>query len=385
MKKILHINCNYMGTKLHQTMIEHLDCYEFINNVFCPIYSGSEIVTKPHDNVKVSKCFTLFDRFFFFRKQSKIINALNQSFRISDFSCLHAYTLFTDGNVAYKLSRENNIPYVVAVRATDLLFFRYRPYLRSRGVEILKNASAVFFLSETTRSTVFRNYLTKKDVAFLQKKTYIIPNGIDDYWLNNKHQKKDKQLNPQGQIKVLCVSKIIKRKNIPTLQKAIQSLNKKGWNFRLILIGEGTDKHELKVIIKDEFTTYIPPMEKEKLIDYYRKSDLFVLPSKGETFGLVYAEAMTQGLPVIYSEGEGFDGQFNEGVVGFRVNPNSEKDIADKMVRIVRNYSRICKMVLQCSENYKWQDIVHKYLVIYRKICNSEEISKSKCKEMIDI
>lgn len=55
--RILHINCNYMGTKLHQTMIEHLDPFVKENMVFCPVYNGSDIVTKPNDNVIVSNCF----------------------------------------------------------------------------------------------------------------------------------------------------------------------------------------------------------------------------------------------------------------------------------------------------------------------------------------
>ena len=171
MQNILHINCNYMGTKLHQTMIEHLDECDVRNSVFCPIYSGSQIVVKPRDNVTVSKCFSFFDRFLFFIKQKKILRAIQRSYDISDFSCIHAYTLFTDGNAAYCLSKKYNRPYVVAIRATDLLFFNYRPYLRWRGIKILKRASAIFFLSETTKQVFFQSYINPSDTAFLQSKS----------------------------------------------------------------------------------------------------------------------------------------------------------------------------------------------------------------------
>lgn len=40
------------------------------------------------------------------------------------------------------------------------------------------------------------------------------------------------------------------------------------------------------------------------------------MPSHKETFGLVYAEAMSQGLPIIYTKNQGFDGQFPDGYVG---------------------------------------------------------------------
>ena len=43
------------------------------------------------------------------------------------------------------------------------------------------------------------------------------------------------------------------------------------------------------------------------------------MPSRYETFGLVYGEAMSQGLPIIYSKGQGVDGYFKEGTVGYGV------------------------------------------------------------------
>lgn len=160
--RILHINCNYMGTKLHQTMIEHLDLYVEENKVFCPIYSGSELATKPNKNVVVSNCFTLTDRAFFYRKQKKIISSLESQIDVSKHDIIHAYTLFTDGNTAYEMSKKYHIPYVVAIRSTDLQFFKYRPYLRKRGLEILNNATKVFFLADTTRKLVLSRYVPNK-------------------------------------------------------------------------------------------------------------------------------------------------------------------------------------------------------------------------------
>ena len=44
------------------------------------------------------------------------------------------------------------------------------------------------------------------------------------------------------------------------------------------------------------------------LKSYYERSDFFTMPSKAETFGLVYIEALLQGLPVMYTQNEGIDG-----------------------------------------------------------------------------
>ena len=63
----------------------------------------------------------------------------------------------------------------------------------------------------------------------------------------------------------------------------------------------------------DKFTKYFHPMGKDKLIDLYRSADIFVMPSFTESFGLVYAEAMVRIACSLHTEGQGFDGQFNEG------------------------------------------------------------------------
>lgn len=383
--KVLHINCNYMGTKLHQTMIEHLDKIVQANTVFCPIYANSELITKPNNNVIVSSCFTSLDRFFFFKKQKKIINCMMQQLKIDEFDCIHAYTLFTDGNCAYELSKRYGIPYVVAIRATDIDFFKYRINLRRRGHEILKNASAVFFLSEATRRLFVGEMICKDIRTCVFEKSYVIPNGIDDFWLRstdigNEIKKKRNQHFQEKDITICCIAQILKRKNIPMLQKAITYMNKNGWNIKLIVIGKDVEHKELKIIMSHPYTEYVPPMKKEKLIEFYRKSDLFVLPSKGETFGLVYAEAMSQGLPVLYSKNEGFDGQFNEGVVGYHVDSDSYIDIAQKIELVSSNYKMLCDNCDEKVKTFDWEDIVKQYSVIYKDILKETSYEKSSIK-----
>ena len=66
-----------------------------------------------------------------------------------------------------------------------------------------------------------------------------------------------------------------------------------------------------------------------------------MLPSLTESFGLVYAEALTQGLPVIYSAGQGFDQQFPEGFVGYHVNPLSPEDIVCQIQQVIKEYDSL--------------------------------------------
>ena len=92
------------------------------------------------------------------------------------------------------------------------------------------------------------------------------------------------------------------------------------------------------------------------------------MPSFKESFGLVYAEALSQGLPVIYTKNEGFDGNFDDAYVGCSVNPHSIEDIMKKCETVILNYNEIRKNCITASKKFKWADISNRYFNIYKGI-----------------
>jgi glycosyltransferase involved in cell wall biosynthesis len=100
---------------------------------------------------------------------------------------------------------------------------------------------------------------------------------------------------------------------------------------------------------------YMPPKSPSELIEIYSSQDISVMPSFYESFGLVYAEAMSQGLPVIYTKGQGFDGQFPEGYIGYHVDADSSQNISNGILSVVENYGEISN---RCPEASK---IFHRY------------------------
>lgn len=366
--KVLHINRNYLTSSLHQVMLNHLDNFDSEHMVFAPTDNAGKLIVMPNSNVIVSECFSNLDRYFYYHKQRKILSAINKNIRVRDFDCIHAYTLFTDGNCAFSLNRKYGIPYIVAVRNTDVNdFFRKIPFLRQHGIEIMKNARKIIFLSESYKEEVFRKYICDEDQQLLESRIEIIPNGIDDFWIN-ECPKEVKSLSDKHAIKLVYAGRIDRNKNIPTIQKAMGLLREKGIIASLTIVGKIDNKNEFKRIIEDEHTGYIESQPKEKLIDIYRKSDIFVMPSFTESFGLVYAEAMSQGLPVIYSKGQGFDRQFEEGVVGYHVTSSSPQNVADNIVKIIENYDCLAKKVVDCSHKFNWNDISERYQKIYESL-----------------
>lgn len=366
--RILHINTNYTYTALHQLMTNELDQIDGIDSqVFSAVYDRKLGVITPKQNVCVCECYRKWDRLFFRYKQHKIIRAAEANLHIADFDLIHAYSLFGDGNCARNLARKYGIPYVVAVRNTDVnTQLRLRPNLRRLGVQIMLDAAAVFFLSEPYRKQVFEKYVPKKYWPSLEKKTYIVPNGIDEFWFS--HAPAEVKELHQGTVRLIYAGRIDSNKNIPTTQKAMALLREQGYDTTLTVVGNVKEPKLLETIRQDAWTTYHPAMPKEKLVDAYRSADVFVMPSLYESFGLVYAEAMSQGLPVIYSKGQGFDKQFPEGQVGFAVNSRSPESVAEGIKKVIDNYTEIAANCIPSAEKFHWSGFCREYADIYRRI-----------------
>lgn len=348
-------------------MIENLDVLGYENRVFVPTYDKNLAVIKPRANVCVCECFRKWDRLIFDHKQKKIRKGLEANIDASGFDLIHAYTLFTDGNCARGLSKKYGIPYVVAVRNTDVNdFFRLMPHLRRRGIQIMRDAAAVFFLSKAYRAQVFERYIPREYQEQISRKTHIIPNGIDDFWFENVPGS-GKTVDRKS-VKLIYAGRIDKNKNIPTTQKAMALLRAKGYETILTVVGKVQDQKEFETVQQDRFTKCLPAMPKEELIKAYRAADIFVMPSYTESFGLVYAEAMSQGLPVIYSKGQGFDGQFPEGTVGFHASADDPQDVADAIKRAVDAFPEIEKNVVPSAKVFHWGEIVQKYDSVYRTV-----------------
>lgn len=133
------------------------------------------------------------------------------------------------------------------------------------------------------------------------------------------------------------------------------------------------DKRELSVC-KDlgaKVIVYVGVQSEDQLRNLFLASTIFVMPSFHETFGLVYAEAMSQGLPVIYTQGQGFDRQFDEGVVGYHVDANNPKDIADKVLKILNNFKQISENCTTQCHKFDWGNIASQYYEIYEQISSA--------------
>ena len=89
--------------------------------------------------------------------------------------------------------------------------------------------------------------------------------------------------------------------------------------------------------------------------------------SKSETFGLVYLEALTQGLPVIYTDGQGFSGVMPNLNVGLAVNPKSAADVAEKLKTALANRKSMVNDIRKVDfDEFCWPNKAQKWLSVIK-------------------
>lgn len=366
--KVLHINSYYVGGNFYKNLYDKQKELGLDIDVYVPVSNAIDISKlQLGDYTTISRNHNKYDRFCFHIKHNKIYKDIVNKYTISKYSIIHAHSLFSNGYIAYKIYKKYRIPYIVAVRNTDVnVFFKKMIFLRRLGINILRNAEKVIFISKPYREYTINNFVPDKYKEEISNKSIVLPNGIDDFWINNKIEKKTP---PNGKkIRIIYVGVVNSNKNVETTINACELLIKLGYEVSYTIVGRITRKKYWNIINQYTFIKYVPHCKKEDLINYYRNADIFVMPSKHETFGLVYAEAMSQGLPVIYTKGQGFDGQFEEGEIGFSVAYDSPKEIADRIVDILNNYVNISYRCLLNIDRFKWDEIAKKYYEIYKAI-----------------
>lgn len=361
--KICHI-CSYYETPIFSDLVQHQIDFT-LPRVFYYQHFKHPFQNSDEPYVDKCPCYKKWERLFFHIKQGKAIQEYKTIYQISDIELNFAHSLFTNGYVAYQIKQSRNIPYIVAIQNTDInVFFKYHRMLYKEGIMILREAEKIILSSESYKETLLRKYIPKKYRDEIAKKIAVIPYGINDFYSCNRFTS-NKHIDDK--IKILSVGQVNKNKNQLSVCKILKKLRISNKKIELKIIGECKDKRIMNKIKKYPFVQYYPYMDKQKLLKQYREADIFVLTSKTETFGLVYAEALSQGIPVIYTQNQGFDKQFQEGLVGFHTSGKA-RDLKRKIARIVVNYNKIQKNCAESSKNFEWKKIETRYLEIYREI-----------------
>ena len=218
------------------------------------------------------------------------------------------------------------LSFVAGIHNSDLEVLTnplYKFHFKKRLEKALTNAKAI-----ACRSFVIKDKLLKLYPEF-ESKTFTAPSGIDEKYIVFPSPKSKISSLPQvdgidchhnsSLIKVLTCANFKKRKNIDKVIEACKGLE----GFELTVIGDGSGRRKLENI--DKSVKFTGRLSHDKVLEKMRESDIFILPSVNETFGMVYLEAMAQGCITICTKDDGIAGIIKDGENGFLTLPISSE------------------------------------------------------------
>lgn len=364
--------CNYYcGSKVHAELFRELDSQDVRQTVYVALRDSGRVGINSFEGNNTSFVYApilkLWHRYLYHAKSAAVKNDICNKVLFDEISLCHASTLFTDGIQAYNIYKERNIPYIVTLRGTDIKeFLSKAPHTWLAGKKVLLNASAIIFLSPAMRDRFCCHKFIRTFLQDIEHKFITLRNGINDFWID--HIRRDTA--PKGH-HVLFVGRFLKRKNLPMLIKAVIELQGKYPDIELNIVGGGGDDESIvKRYAQTEscINYYGMITDKTSLLRHYQSNNLFAMPSVNETFGLVYLEALSQNLPVIYTHGTGIDGVISNNC-GEGLKEPSIDNIKNAIAKVFEAPANYTNGQID-FEYFRWRNIAKEYVNLYHKIVN---------------
>lgn len=381
--KVLHICNDFCGSKVHANLYAELDKQGIQQTVYT-YYRDASLAGKNSFEGEATEfvyrpILSTYHRILYHKKIRDVYNDLERQLAASlqTYDLAHATTLFSDGALAFRLYRDYGIPYIVTVRNTDINeFLGYAPHTWPLGVKILLCARKIVFISKAPMEKFCRHMAIKGLLSEISYKFVIQPNGIEDYWLDRVCVD-GKNLSHN----IIYVGKFDLNKNVVRLIKAVLCLRNNYPDIHLHIVGgDGLEQNKVLKLVdgnKECLTYHGKIFDKDKLAQLFRQCSIFAMPSIFETFGLVYIEALSQGLSVLYTKDQGIDGLLDERV-GEKVNALSTQSIADGLLKMLVNRNNYFSHEVVDFEQFRWSLIAKRYMSLYESVLFGSNESYSK-------
>lgn len=355
LKNALHINSYFLSNRIHYNFYKKITKIRE-DQFIIPVYKHFR--NNDISDVDIDYVYDILDKKLFFTKAIKVLRLYYRK-NISDFDYLHGHTLMSDGIPTFLLAWLQRKNYVVSVRNTDVNLFINRSWIfRLIGRKILSNAKQVFFISPSLKYKVSELYPQVDSTKYR-----LLPNGLDPYW-SALERRSVHRVEP-SKVKLLFVGQVIPRKNLQIIIEFLKQEKKRGYSVSVV--GRNTMGIDFvdvnNSLAQGNEIVYLGEINvKEELREVYDRHDIFVLLSHSETFGVVYIEALSRSLPIIYSRGEGMDGYFCEGEVGFSNDKNCVGELEKNIENIISNYQTFSDNAYKRSKEFGWDLLIARYI-----------------------
>ena len=276
----------------------------------------------------------------------------------------HAYA----GYMAKQMLKQDgiNLPMITTLHGTDITLVGNHPFYKPAVTFSINKSDFVTSVSQSLKDETLKLFNIKNEIE-------VIPNFIE---LTKSYQNQQNKCYRTAMAKdseriITHISNFRKVKRIPDIIKIFYIIQQT-IPSKLMMVGEGPEKEKAEKLCEDlgiseKVIFFGNSNEIDKILSY---SDLFLLPSETESFGLAALEAMACGVPVISSDAGGLSEVNLNGISGYLSNVGNVDEMAENAIKILKNQETLLlfkENALEVAKKFDIKNIMPLYEALYEK------------------
>lgn len=265
------------------------------------------------------------------------------------FDIMYAHSFWHAGYIGTILKKRYKIPLIVQEHRSMLISYEFSSKINKYLIKTVDDADAFYCVSEKLRSNIRQRGSKNSNIA-------ILPNMVENQFAYS-------ELN-NTMFSYTFVGNLIDSKRVVQLVKCFDKISQNKKDIILYIAGEGPLRTELEIYIENH--TYLKKkikllglLSREEIRDLLKNTNVLVLPSTYETFGVVYIEALATGRPVIATKNGGANDIVNS-ENGILIDVDNDQQLCDAMNKIYEDYSSydLVKISNDCIKKYSERAVI---------------------------
>ncbi|NCC61140.1 MAG: glycosyltransferase family 1 protein [Verrucomicrobiae bacterium] len=234
-----------------------------------------------------------------------------------------------------------------------------------------------------------------EDIGINAERIHDVPNAVNIERIEaldvNREAFRGRYAIPEEDVVLISVGRNHPQKGFQYIPQMIEMIQKEIPNFTWVIVGEGNEsiamgcshigvERHVRLIpaLGPQFGTcpenrFVHPSS--EMIEAYKSSDIFVMTSLWESFGIVTVEAMAAGLPIVAGDTDGTRDILDNGNYGLMCKAGDWRMMAEHIIDLINQPQRrdsLAKKSIQRAGNYNWQKMMLRYQSIYEKNLSSK-------------